>query len=184
MSFNHQSPQDSSQDLFATMRLKTSPAVCFALLISIGNFFIINCTSSQNRVYINPLKQTTTPQFGTGDVTSVIATLLNKQQRVKPLFFQLPTPNGQRQRPETNNQFGVDKTTVRDKTSTNIVHLQATPKLKLKRAIDVDGSTKVLDGVEAKMGEFTFLASLKQHGRHFCGATILDSYHILTGAAS
>lgn len=57
-----------------------------------------------------------------------------------------------------------------------------TQKSKYKRAIAVDdSSTKLLDGVNAKVGEFPFLASLKYYGSHSCGASILDSNHILTG---
>ncbi|KAK4874969.1 hypothetical protein RN001_014329 [Aquatica leii] len=42
--------------------------------------------------------------------------------------------------------------------------------------------TKVVNGSDASEGEFPYIVSLRSYGGHICGASILDSLHILTAA--
>ena len=41
---------------------------------------------------------------------------------------------------------------------------------------------KIIGGTPASMGEFPWLVSLQLFGSHYCGASILDKYTILTAA--
>jgi trypsin len=44
----------------------------------------------------------------------------------------------------------------------------------------VEISPKVVNGTDANIAEFPFMASLRRNNRHSCGATILNEYWLLT----
>lgn len=148
---------------------QTSP-IFFVFLLFIETLF---CTRSPNRYNINPEEQTPVLQFGTDNVAHIIANVLH-QQRVESLFFQLAS----NYESQPYGQYGP-WTTQEAEISNKFPYL-VTPKV--KRAIEVDDTdTKVLDGVDARMGEFPYLASLRYKGSHNCGGSIIDAHHILTG---